>query len=123
MKGGLVISGLRHPWCSGLAAALLVACSGPEERAPDEVAAPPPVVEVAVESPLVSTPQPVGIWVLAEGSKRVLEDTARVEPLLDTAEQLGVSDLFVQVYRGGRSWYPSELADPTPFEQAAHAEG
>jgi uncharacterized lipoprotein YddW (UPF0748 family) len=55
-----------------------------------------------------------GLWVLAEGSVRVLDDPARVAPLLDRAGRLGVTDLFVQVYRGGRAFYP---ADPA-FERA-----
>ncbi len=55
-----------------------------------------------------------GLWVLAEGSVRVLDDPARVGPLLERASRLGVTDLFVQVYRGGRAFYP---ADPA-FERA-----
>ncbi|MFK7897384.1 MAG: glycoside hydrolase family 10 protein [Myxococcota bacterium] len=48
-----------------------------------------------------------GLWVLAEGSERVLADATRVSPLLDRAERLGATDLFVQVYRGGRAFYPA----------------
>lgn len=55
-----------------------------------------------------------GIWVLAEGAVRVLDDPERVAPLLERAGRLGVTDLFVQVYRGGRAFYP---ADPA-FERA-----
>lgn len=55
-----------------------------------------------------------GLWILAEGTVRVLEDPARVEPLLDRAERLGASDLFVQVYRGGRAFYPA-----APFVERA----
>ena len=63
------------------------------------------------------------MWVLAEGSQQVLEDPARVGPLLETAEELEVTDLFVQVYRGGRSWYPSQIADDTPYQEALSPEG
>ncbi len=55
-----------------------------------------------------------GLWVLAEGSVRVLGDPARVEPLLERAARLGATDLFVQVYRGGRAFYPAGPA----FERA-----
>lgn len=48
-----------------------------------------------------------GLWILAEGSERVLGDAARIEPLLARAERLGATDLFVQVYRGGRAFYPA----------------
>ncbi len=44
---------------------------------------------------------------LAEGSYRVLDDPSRVESLLDRAETLEATDLFVQVYRGGRAFYES----------------
>ncbi|MFP6655176.1 MAG: family 10 glycosylhydrolase, partial [Myxococcota bacterium] len=48
-----------------------------------------------------------GLWVLAEGSVRVLEELSRIDALLDRAAALEVTDLFVQVYRGGRSFYES----------------
>jgi uncharacterized lipoprotein YddW (UPF0748 family) len=57
------------------------------------------------------------MWVLAEGSQRVLERPERVARLLDDAERLQVTDLFVQVQRQGRSWFPSTHADPAPFER------
>lgn len=34
--------------------------------------------------------------------------------LLADADALGVTDLFVQVYRGGRAWFPTSRADDTP---------
>jgi len=44
----------------------------------------------------------------------VLENPQRIPALLADAEALGASDLFVQVYRGGRAWFPSALADDAP---------
>ena len=43
--------------------------------------------------------------------------------LLETAEALSVTDLFVQVYRGGRSWYPSSHADASPYQAMLEAGG
>ena len=57
-----------------------------------------------------------GLWVLCEGSRRVLEDPARIEQLIEDAQALEVTDLFVQVYRGGRAWFASELADDAPYQ-------
>lgn len=72
-------------------------------------------------TPAAAAAPPVrGLWVLAEGSVRVLEDPARIEPLLARAERLGVTDLFVQVYRGGRAFYP---ADPLVERSPAVATG
>lgn len=64
-----------------------------------------------------------GLWVLCEGSQRVLDDPARIEGLLARARALGTTDLFVQVYRGGRAWYDATLADPTPYRTALAAHG
>ena len=87
----------------------------------DSARSPEPVGEAETSSPPiplgVDSPRPRGLWVLAEGTRRVLEDPERLVPLLDTAEALGVSDLFVQAYRGGRSWYASDLADATPYRE------
>jgi uncharacterized lipoprotein YddW (UPF0748 family) len=65
----------------------------------------------------------LGLWVLAEGSHRVLEQPDRMETLAETAEKLGATDLFVQVYRGGRSWFRSSLADDQPYRQIHAAHG
>ncbi len=64
-----------------------------------------------------------GLWVLCEGSQRVLEHPERVQALIDDARALGVSDLFVQVYRGGRAWFDSSLADAAPYAAARTAQG
>jgi uncharacterized lipoprotein YddW (UPF0748 family) len=101
-----------------LAGALLAAsCGEPAPRAAGDRALacldPGAAVRAAGE------PEPIrrGLWVLAEGEERVLEEPARVDALVERAAALGVTDLFVQVYRGGRSWYPSRYADATPHRE------
>jgi uncharacterized lipoprotein YddW (UPF0748 family) len=88
-----------------LAALLLCACS--REAAPPAPAAPP-----AAEAPIAPA---LALWVLAEGTERTLESPERIAALIERAEQLGVTDLFVQVHRGGRSWFPSTHADDAPW--------
>jgi uncharacterized lipoprotein YddW (UPF0748 family) len=61
--------------------------------------------------------------VLCEGSQRVLENPERIPALIDDARQLGVSDLFVQVYRGGRAWFDSTQADAAPFRSILERSG
>jgi uncharacterized lipoprotein YddW (UPF0748 family) len=75
--------------------------------------APPPV-----PSPASTAPRRA-LWVLAEGSHRTLEAPERIDRLVERASQLGVTDLFVQIHRGGRSWFPSTHADDTPFRELA----
>jgi uncharacterized lipoprotein YddW (UPF0748 family) len=77
---------------------------------------------VTAEAPAVSAPpalpaarSPRGLWVLCEGAQRVLERPEMLPALLEDARALGATDLFVQVYRGGRAWYDASLADPAPW--------
>jgi len=77
-------------------------------EAPPAVSAPPPRTAAAPAPPR-------GLWVLCEGSQRVLEHPELVDTLLADAEALAVTDLFVQVYRGGRAWFRTTLADGTPW--------
>jgi uncharacterized lipoprotein YddW (UPF0748 family) len=95
----------------GLLAAL--ACGDPE---------PPKTVDVSppVEAP---APQLRGLWVLCEGSQRVLEHPERIPMLIADAHRMGVSDLFVQVYRGGRAWFDSSHADAAPYRALREATG
>ncbi len=62
-----------------------------------------------------ATLRPRGLWILCEGSQRILEHPERIPELLADAKALGVSDLFVQVYRGGRAWFNSSKADAVPY--------
>jgi uncharacterized lipoprotein YddW (UPF0748 family) len=68
-------------------------------------------------------PDRLGLWVLCEGSQRVLESPQRMDALFDTASRLGATDLFVQVYRGGRAWFDSSLADAGPYREMLAATG
>jgi uncharacterized lipoprotein YddW (UPF0748 family) len=54
------------------------------------------------------------LWVLAEGSHRTLEAKERIDALVERSVELGVTDLLVQLHRGGRSWFPSSHADDAP---------
>ena len=69
----------------------------------------------AEQTPAASGHAAFGLWVLAEGSERVLESPEKIATLIERAVALGVSDLFVQVHRGGRSWFPSTHADDAPW--------
>ena len=63
------------------------------------------------------------IWVLCEGSARTLEDPGRIDRLIEHARALEATDLFVQVYRGGRAWYDARLADASPYREIVERTG
>lgn len=76
-----------------------------------------------IATPSSASPFALGLWAEAEGPNRTLDSLARLEALLQKAHRLGVQHLFLQVYRGNRSWYPSSLADDAPFQGALVKEG
>ncbi len=100
---------------------LALACGG--ESPPADPAAPSPVESEPGSSPAPAAALPeaprLGLWVLAEGTRRPLERSDGVADVLAQARRLGATDLFVQLYRGGRSWYPSPHADAGPFDRIA----
>jgi uncharacterized lipoprotein YddW (UPF0748 family) len=95
----------------------------PESLAPGEAPAPASEPHGAPSPPARDVALRRGLWVLCEGSQRVLEQRERLDALLEDARELGVSDLFVQVYRGGRAWFPSQRADATPYAALWREEG
>lgn len=91
-----------------LIAAALPACSPEEFPGGKKLAAEAPSEPEAEPIDVAPEPQPYarGLWILAEGSVRVLDDPARIDAVVARALALGATDLFVQVYRGGRAFYP-----------------
>lgn len=93
------------------------------ETPPASVAAPEPEAEQA-QRPVEPKHQPFrALWVLCEGSARTLEEPARIERLIADARALAATDLFVQVYRGGRAWYDASLADVAPYQEIVERTG
>jgi uncharacterized lipoprotein YddW (UPF0748 family) len=120
-----------------LAAALWLGCSNGSSLEVDASELQQSTDTAETSEPGLRTPVR-GLWVLAEGSERVLEDAAKGPRLIADALGMGATDLFVQVYRGGRAWYDADLADRGPYDAllektgvdtlaalitAAHAEG
>jgi len=101
--------------------ALLPSVDGGGPAAEPTVAAPPAPLRAELVATAPTPPR--GLWVLCEGSQRVLEHPELVDTLLADAEALRVTDLFVQVYRGGRAWFRTTLADGTPWTALARPDG
>ncbi len=112
-----------------LAAASLAwaACSrDAPPQSPDRAGVPAqhaPAQDAAARATPTLTPTRLALWLPCEGSVRVLEHPERIDDLLDHAAALGATDLFVQVFRGGRAWYETELADAEPYRQARQDSG
>ncbi|HJP14981.1 MAG: family 10 glycosylhydrolase [Nitrospinota bacterium] len=64
------------------------------------------------------TPFEVGLWVQAEGSQRTLDNADKIRALVAQARKSGVTDIYAQVYRSGRAWFPTRYADDSPARRA-----
>lgn len=59
-----------------------------------------------------------GIWVEAEGQNQPFTTKENFEKLLAFIDQGNFTDVYCQVYRGGRTWFPSRLGDEAPYRSA-----
>ena len=59
-----------------------------------------------------------GLWVEAEGENQPFRSRSEYETFLEFSANKHFTDLYCQVYRGGRSWFPSMMADDAPYRQA-----
>lgn len=57
-----------------------------------------------------------GIWVECEGTNQTLSTPLKLDEMLKIAEDSGINNIFLQVYRHNRAWYNSKLSDNTPFD-------
>jgi len=107
------------PIAHSIAIGAALACYAPPDEPEAQLLADP--APQTPEAPLAPTRR--ALWVLAEGSQRVLESPEKTEAMLATARELGTTDLFVQVLRRGQSWYAATRADDTPFRKIRERTG
>jgi len=58
-----------------------------------------------------------GLWISVVGEKDVLRNLEAMEEAIHFARKGGFTVLFVQVYRGDRAWFDSEIADASPYQK------
>jgi len=61
-----------------------------------------------------------GLWVEAEGVVRPLSSPEEFSRLINTLEEHKITDVYLQIYRRGKAWYPSEVADRSPYQDNAN---
>ncbi len=62
-----------------------------------------------------------GLWVEVEGNNRPFDNKEGFAEFKEFTEKSSFTDLYCQIYRGGRSWFHSTLADETPYKQSKSA--
>ena len=65
----------------------------------------------------------LGIWITVFSPYKVLHSKANADSLIDICKKSGISDIFLQVYRGDKAYYDSSITDKTPFETALRSGG
>lgn len=63
---------------------------------------------------------PLSIWVECEGSNKTLSSEQKITEMIDFCSNTGIREIFVQIYRGNRTWFKTALAgeglvDDTPY--------
>lgn len=64
-----------------------------------------------------------GMFVSVIEEPPVLSSRAGIERLVDFAAKAGVTTIFIQVYRANRSWFPSTVADQSPYDECLRSVG
>ncbi|MEW6534094.1 MAG: family 10 glycosylhydrolase [Candidatus Auribacterota bacterium] len=65
----------------------------------------------------------IGLWVECQGSENSLGSKSSIDAMLADSRSMGVTDLFIQVHRGNRSWCKSAYSDQSPYNQFLAKEG
>ncbi len=68
--------------------------------------------------PRAQTVSKRGLFVSVIENTLVLNSREEITRLIDFSKQARVDSLFVQIYRSGKAWFPSELADRKPYDEA-----
>lgn len=59
-----------------------------------------------------------GLYVSVLDAVPVLSDRNKIDDLIDFSKKAGIKTLFVQIYRANKSWFPSKVADSSPYVDA-----
>ena len=71
-----------------------------------------------VNTPRVRSSLRYSLWAEVEGKIRIFDSREEFKRFLDFIDKNRFDDIFVQVYRGGRSWFPMTAGDQTPYLNA-----
>lgn len=64
-----------------------------------------------------------GLFVSVIQEPQTLSDSTAIAKLVDYSATHDIKNLFVQVYRANKSWFPSKLADQSPYLRCSAAVG
>jgi uncharacterized lipoprotein YddW (UPF0748 family) len=76
----------------------------------------------AQSGPEVTSPR-LGVWITVFSPEEVLYSTESIDRLIETCKSTGIKDIYIQVYRAGKAFYDSDIADSTPYKKMVAACG
>ncbi|MCC6220579.1 MAG: family 10 glycosylhydrolase [Deltaproteobacteria bacterium] len=76
------------------------------------------VASIFIYQPNAKAQSRFGLWVEAEGQTQAFKDSHAFVEFSEFVEAVPLTDLYCQVYRRGRSWFPSMLADDLPYRES-----
>ncbi len=70
-----------------------------------------------------SAPPRLGVWITVFSRQQVLHSSQNMQKLVNLCEVLGVTDIYLQVYRSDQAYYDSSITDRGPFENVIRSAG
>lgn len=64
-----------------------------------------------------------GMFVSVLDANPILADKQKIQQLIEFSKKAGIKTLFVQVYRANKAWFPSSVADSSPYTHALQMVG
>ena len=65
-------------------------------------------------SALVSETE-LGVWVTVFSSENILENPYKADTMIETCKNLGINNIYLQVYRSDKAYYNSSITDNSPY--------
>lgn len=81
------------------------------------------IIVIASVHALPEDPVRRGLFVMAFQDPEVLASREEIARLIDFSRRSGIKDLFLQVYHANRAWFPSGLADRSPYDRCLESLG
>jgi len=57
------------------------------------------------------------VWVTVFSPEEVFHSTENADRFIETCTYSGINDVYLQIYRGNKAYYDSEITDKTPFDR------
>ena len=71
----------------------------------------------SAETPSKEQASRLGVWITVFSPEEVLYSKDNIDRLIKTCSEIGINDIYLQVYRSDKAYYDSSITDRTSFEK------